>query len=321
MFKKILFATTASPACDSAAKVAFGLARKYSASLLTFHVFGVPTHGSSPFFLDIKTGEHENMFDQEYISWVREEIRNLYADELEKTPGAEIECGVGVPYREILRKARDEDVDAIVMGSHTSMTDSETVRYRNVVGNTMQFVAKNARCPVFIISRPCQTCIWKSGTLVCATDFSKASDAAFSFATAMASQINSRLLIFHSVDITPRQFGILEDQGSIEKKIRAARQRIETEYIPRMKGVKDYEIHVWEGIPHIELLKFAREHQANLVIMAHHNSDAAGKEGRLGSMVEQVVLRSGCPVLSVNKPATERNSSLWTMEKELAHAH
>jgi hypothetical protein len=42
MFKKILFATTASPACDNAAKVAFDLEMKWDAKLCIFHVLGVP---------------------------------------------------------------------------------------------------------------------------------------------------------------------------------------------------------------------------------------------------------------------------------------
>ena len=105
MFHKILFATTASSACESAARVAFDMAQKYDTSLYAFHVFGVPSHGSSPFVMDVKTGEEESMYDLEYTSWVREEVRNIYAEDIGKTSHCEIECCVGVPYREILRKA------------------------------------------------------------------------------------------------------------------------------------------------------------------------------------------------------------------------
>ncbi len=320
MFRKILFATTASPDCDHAAKAASLLARKYGAKLIVFHVFGMPSHGNSPYIVDLKTGETENKFDQEYTAWTREEIRNIYADDIRQIEDVTIDCAVGVPYREILRKARKEDVDAIVMGSHTSMPQGETTRFRNMVGNTLQLVAKSARCPVFVISRPCRTCLWESSTLVCATDFSKASLAALSFACSMAKEIGSRLLIFHSVDITPRHFGQLENQESIEKKIKNARRRIEQEYLPLMDGVKKYEIHVWEGIPQVELLKFTREKEANLLVMAHHNTDTPHEDGQIGSMVEQVVLRASCPVVSVNKPLTEKKAGLWLMDKEAAHA-
>ncbi len=57
MFKKILFATTASPACDNAAKVAFDLEMKWDAKLCVFHVLGVPSRGFSSFVTDVRTGE------------------------------------------------------------------------------------------------------------------------------------------------------------------------------------------------------------------------------------------------------------------------
>jgi nucleotide-binding universal stress UspA family protein len=320
MFKKILFATTATPACDNAAKAAFVLSRKYNASLHIFHVFGVPHHGYSPFVRDIKTGVEESMYDPDVSAWAREEIRIRYAEDIERYPRCDIDCNVGVPYREILRKARQENVDAIIMGSHTSLPSNTAARYRNVVGNTMQHVAKFAKCPVFVISRPCKTCVSESATLVLSTDFSRASHAAFQFAAAMARQIRSRLLIFHSVDITPRHFVHLDDQDTIERNIESARRRIETEYLSDLDGSVKAEVHVREGIPHVELLKFAREQEANLIVMAHHNSDLPDEDGFLGSMVEQVVLRSSCPVVSVNRPGPSREKGLWEMDEAVIHA-
>ena len=61
MFKKILFATTASPACHAAAKIAFELAEKYNSQLIVFHVFGVPSHGSSFYVTDYRTGEEDSV--------------------------------------------------------------------------------------------------------------------------------------------------------------------------------------------------------------------------------------------------------------------
>ncbi|GAB6096761.1 universal stress protein [Desulfatiferula olefinivorans] len=308
MFRKILFATNASAACESGACVAFNLARKYDAHLTVLHVFGVPSRGNTPFVVDLKTGESELTCDADYIAWVREEIRGLYADEIDKTPHCDIECRVGVPHREILRQARIEGVDAIVMGDHTCVDDVEAVRFRNVIGNTLQMVTKHAPCPVFVINRPCETRLWEIKTIVLATDFSRACGCAFHFAAAMARQIKSRLLIFHSVDITPRQFGRLESQSAIEDRIDEARRKIDREYVPDLSDL-EHGIHIWEGIPPVELLKFAREFSADLIVMAHHNSDMAG--GAIGGMIEQVVLRSRCPVVSVNHPQPESADRLW----------
>ena len=51
MFKKILFATTASPTCDNAAHVAFDLANKYKSDLFVFHYPNYQDHA-----LEFKAG-------------------------------------------------------------------------------------------------------------------------------------------------------------------------------------------------------------------------------------------------------------------------
>ena len=57
-----------------------------------------------------------------------------------------------------------------------------------------------------------------------------------------------------------------------------------------------------EGTPYVEILKLAREKQGDLIVMAHHTREIDPEKALLGSTVEQVVLRSACPVASVNHP-------------------
>jgi len=301
MFKKILFATTASPSCDNAAKVAFDLELKWDARLIVFHVLGVPSRGFSPFVKDFRTGETEQP-DPDYNAWVQEEMKNTYATLLETSENSVLETAVGVPYREILRKARQEDVDLIIMGAHTRQEDVAAARYRDVVGSTMQKVAKAARCPVVIISRPCTTC-WKlfSNILIC-TDFSRAADSAFLWAAKLARTVGARLHIFHAVEIASGNLAKPVGQEVIEERIAEARKKIERTCLPKLKDYDNYGIEIWEGVPYVEILKFAREKQADLIVMAHHAREVDPDEAELGSTVEQVVLRASCPVASVNHP-------------------
>ncbi len=301
MFEKILFATTASPTCDNAANVAFDLAKKYNSKLFTFHVFGIPTHGASPFITDVRTGDEE-VLGEDYTAWVKEEMKNTYEKQLKEAKDCLVECTVGVPHREILRKARTESVDLIVMGAHTRQEDPGATRYRSIVGNTMQKVAKSARCPVLIISRPCSTCFWYFNAIIFGTDFSKASYSAFLFAFKVAREIGCKLYLFHAVDLTEAKIGREQDQHSIENQIEEARKKMNQIYVPEMKGFDNYQIEVWEGIPHIEILKFAREKSGDLIVMSHHTREVDPEKALLGSTVEQVVLRSACPVASVNQP-------------------
>ncbi|MCK5229361.1 MAG: universal stress protein, partial [Desulfobulbaceae bacterium] len=50
------------------------------------------------------------------------------------------------------------------------------------------------------------------------------------------------------------------------------------------------------------ILKFAREKNAALIVMSHHAREIDPEEALIGSTVEQVILRSSCPVASVNRP-------------------
>lgn len=306
MFKKILFATTASPACDNAAKVAFDLELKWDAQLFVFHVLGVPTRGFSPFITDVRTGETEQI-DPDYVDWVKEEMKHTYADLLKDSEQSTLEAVIGVPHREILRKARSENADLIVMGAHTRDEDIGATRYRSVVGSTMQKVAKSARCPVVIISRPCTTC-WKLfSNIVVGIDFSKASSSAFLWSARLAQEVNARLHIFHAVDITAADAGKIKGQTEIEARIEEAGKKIQTKYLSQLKTFDNYEVGIREGTPYVEILKFAREKQADLIVMAHHTREIDPELALLGSTVEQVVLRSACPVASVNHPDKAQN--------------
>jgi nucleotide-binding universal stress UspA family protein len=301
MFDKILFATTASPICKDAADVAFDLAKKYNSQLTIFHVFGLPTHGFSQLAVDLKTGQKLE-HDDEWTQRVKEEMQSTFADKLAEAEDCELEAVVGAPHREILRAARSKDVDLIVMGSHTRQEDTGAARFRTVVGNTMQKVAKAARCPVLIVSRPCQTCWWYFSNIVFGTDFSKAAQSAFKFALNTARQIGCKLYLFHACDIGAADPGKVRTQADIEEKVKEARKKMEKLYLPEMEGFDNYEIEVWEGTPYVEILKYARDKQADLVVMAHHTREIDPEEAVLGSTVEQVVLRSACPVASVNRP-------------------
>ena len=243
MFNKILFATTASPTCDNAAKVAFDLELKWDAKLYVFHVLGIPSRGYSPFITDVRTGELMEP-DPDYIDWVKEEMKNTYDILLQDSENAVIEATVGVPYREILRKARKEDIDMIIMGSHTRQEDVGATRYRSIVGSTMQRVAKSARCPVVIISRPCTTC-WKLfSNIVFGTDFSKASDYAYKWAYKLAKEVGAKLHLFHACDLTTSAAGMFADQSEIENQIAKAKEKIEKRYISKMNGYDNYDMAV-----------------------------------------------------------------------------
>lgn len=304
MFKKILFATSASPSCDHAARVAFDIAKRYDAELITFHVLGIPSRGFSQYVQDVRTGEKVS-YDDDYIQWVEEEIKNTYAKQLGDYANCKIKALPGIPHTEILRAARKNDVDLIIMGASAQQKeedDEESFVYRSIVGRTLQGVAKSARCPVLVISRPAASFWGGFSNIVFGTDFSKSADSAFLFAYNLAKALDCTLHIFHALDISSVHTGKLKEQDEIEEQLRDARNKIRKKYLSNIKDFKNYEIEVWEGIPYVEIVKFAREKFADLIIMAHHTKISDPEKALLGSTMEQVVLRASCPVASVNHP-------------------
>jgi len=297
MFEKILFATSASATCDDAARVAFELSRKNKSRLNVFHVFGLPTRGFGLTYKDVRTGE-ETEVDDNLVSLVKEEMAQYYEKQAKDHPSCVFETGTGVPHTEILRKARKEDASLIIMGAHTRPEDVGAMRHRAIAGSTMQKVAKSARCPVLVVSRPCVTCWSYFANIVIATDFSKPANYAFQFARNVAKEIGCRLHVFHCVDLGGEE----KNQAYIEQELAAAQAKMDEKYVANMGDFDNYLLALREGTPHVEVLKYARENKADLIVMAHHTRDVDPEQALLGSTIEQVILRSACPVLSVNHP-------------------
>ena len=301
MFNKILFATTGSPECDSAARVAFDMARQYGSKLTLFHVLGIPGKGDSNLVIDTRTGEEVDA-DAEYLEGVAEELRTTYANQLEALPGVEIEVAVGVPSREVLRIARAKDVDMIVLCGPSEGQQSGFYK-RGVVGDNLRKVAKAARCPVLTVARPAASFWGGFSNIVFATDFSKASESAFQLASTIAKDVGGDLHLFHCLDLDRLQSAIALTQEGIEGRLAEARRKIQVSYASKLGDLaKRTTVEVWEGSPYVEIVKFARERQADLIVMAHHTRELDPDERPFGSTLEQVLVRATCPVISINRP-------------------
>jgi nucleotide-binding universal stress UspA family protein len=298
LFKKILFATSATEACDHAARVAFDMARRYHAHIDVFHVLGVPSHGYSQVVKDLTTGDEVDL-DDNYRDLVKEDIRNYYDHQLQAAENFSIDVAIGHPHREILRIARAENPDIIVMGGTTGASGSYAHK-KAVTGSTFQRVAKAAHCPVLVINRPAASFWGGFSNVVFATDFSDAADHAFAFALKLVNELNCEFHLFHALDITRFQADNAHTQDAVDDQIRKAIQQIKFRYVSKMGDFKSYAMEVWEGIPFVEIVKYAREQQADLIIMAHHARQTDDEAG-IGSVAEQVILRANCPVISINR--------------------
>jgi nucleotide-binding universal stress UspA family protein len=143
---------------------------------------------------------------------------------------------------------------------------------------------------------------WGSfSNVVFATDFSKLSDRAFAFACKLAKNTACELHVFHAqpTSLTPGSKNY--DQDAIEARIREKLRFSRKKYVPEMEGIENYSLEVWEGNPYTEIVKYAREKYADLIIMAQDSQNPGSETEELGSNIKQVILRAGCPVLCINK--------------------
>jgi len=281
MFKKILFATSATSACDPAARVAFNISTLYKAPLNIFHV------------MEGKKNEDDN-------AGAQVKIKAQYAEYLSKPGAHEIKTVSGDPCKEILEAIQKNSFDLLVMGVSTRGEAGLEDAIKNT-GSTFQQIVKASSCPVLIVNRPAASFWGTISNVVFATDFSKTSDKTFDFAYRFAEKAECEFHIFHAqnVSLTPgsKEF----DQNAIEERRREKLNFSKKKYGSKMERIKNYSIEVWEGSPYIEIIKYARDKYADLIIMAQDSKNPGSQTDELGNTVKQVILRAGCPVLCINK--------------------
>jgi nucleotide-binding universal stress UspA family protein len=149
-YKNILFCTDFSENAQFALTFAIDLSKKYGAALHIVHVYQGPGH----------VAEFE-ISSNVKMDWVR--VANLMGTEMEKKLNAlcesvtrELGAGVcraklsrGKPYLEILRYAKETQIDLIVMGSH-GLSGLEHALF----GSTTERVLRESPCHVLVIRGP-----------------------------------------------------------------------------------------------------------------------------------------------------------------------
>ena len=151
-YKNILFCTDFSEDANIAFNHAFDLARKYDAKL---HIFHVPH--SSYVYLRHVVDEHtpedapegEAVFDGKIVERAEEALRETYGKKLGDFKNYVIVVKNGAPDIEIIRYAKKNDVDVIVMGA---LGKAEQDRLEH--GSTVASVSKYAHCHVIAIRNP-----------------------------------------------------------------------------------------------------------------------------------------------------------------------
>jgi nucleotide-binding universal stress UspA family protein len=140
------------------------------------------------------------------------------------------------------------------------------------------------------------------------TDFSRQSEAALAYGIAFVEQFNAALHLLHIVETIvggetlPWRLGSREE---VERAIESAawddlRRVLPSEDQKRLRA----ELALEWGTPFVEIIRYARSHEIDLITMGTHGRGGV-KHLLMGSVAENVVRSSPCPVLTVRHPGHE----------------
>ena len=298
MFKRLLAATELVDICDAPVITALKIARQNDAQLSILHVLESETTKERRFVKHFRTGE-EIFTSPEYEETVKEEIRKSYAAILESDVHYTIKVTPGFPWKEILRLAKKDKTDLILLGPHTGRAQAlGVVRVKGKIGSTVQGVIMHERCPVMISNRSIPVEKLKFKKIVVGTDFSESCKNALFFAKKLAQENDSKIFIFHMAPVPPSpQYS----QADYDKDINRLKNKLE-EFSKMVPPEIEHEINIWGGaLPHFEIIKCAFKKDADLIVMGSHTKVKEGK-WYVGSAVERVSYRSNCPVVVITDP-------------------
>jgi nucleotide-binding universal stress UspA family protein len=145
--KRILFATDFSDNSRYALTFAISFAQKYDAMLYVLHVIQQPSYPLG-MYAEISFDAMDK-FSQSISEAVQKEMQTLKEKDLTGCPKYECLIVHGTPFLEILRTAKEKNVELIVVGTH-GRTGLDHVLF----GSTAEKVVRRAPCPVLSVRLP-----------------------------------------------------------------------------------------------------------------------------------------------------------------------
>lgn len=142
------------------------------------------------------------------------------------------------------------------------------------------------------------------GRILFPTDFSDVSVGALDHARTLAEKFNARLHCLHVVDdayqywtaLGPESVPVGPPPQELEK---LAHERLETFRTEHLTGLDSEPVTaVVLGRPFAEIIRYAREQEIELIVMATHGRGAISQM-LLGSTTEKVVRKAPCAVMTV----------------------
>ena len=145
--------------------------------------------------------------------------------------------------------------------------------------------------------------------ILCPIDFSDSADHAMRYAAALAETFSAELTLLHVVApivaALPGETALPNTlQADLDELTDACRERMEKTVGALATSGLTVQHKVLNGVPFIEIIRYAREAETDLIVMGTHGRTGLGHL-LIGSVAERVVRKSPCPVLTVKHPEHE----------------
>lgn len=294
MLNKILAATAIPDQIDPPVVSALKLAAVSQAELTVLHVLPGSANAAS----QVPYKDSANPAEYGEPSHVLSMLHNRYRRHLQVYKRINFKTGCGTVWKTISKTADRIGADIIVLGPH--QPDRESGQRNTTISGTAKGVLYSAVRPVMIVNRYMSARMTAFQTIVACIDFSESCRSALTLAARMARDRQARVIALHMHGIPPIS-GYSQQHYREDIRRQAHRLKLFTrQTIPEFPC----EHKVLGGShPHIEILKFARDSQADLLVMGSRTGES-NRRWYVGSAVEKVSLQSPCPVVIAPAPAS-----------------
>ena len=223
---------------------------------------------------------------------VRERLLRITALD-ETKPSLDFHLRSGTVHAEILRFAREQQTDLIVMGTH-----GRGAVARAVMGSVAETVVRTAPCPVLTVRKPPRE--YLAPNILVPTDFGVASDTALSYGRTLVHTFGGRLHLLHVMEnyfMRP----IVADPRALEA---AARRQLGERLTTSDRDNGATAILEVSDHPATAIVEYANASHIDFIVMGTHGRQSMERL-LTDSVAEHVVRTASCPVLTVRHPERE----------------
>ena len=289
---RLLWATDFSRGAALAQEYAILLVRGSGGSLHLLHV-------SQPY----PTIALDAVADADLLAPVRREVSRTLDDMAAQLRKGGVQASatqeVGIPSEEIIRVARAESADLVVLGSQ-----GRTALEHVLLGSTAERVVKGAPCPVLTVrtegaGSPTSPAIRR---LIVPVDFSNGSADALEAAIVVARPFKASITLLHVLEWSWLRLHYTIAELADEERIRRELQARLEPYAEavRSEGLTADIVTLGGGGPADFIVDTAASRKADLIVMATHGRRGI-QRALIGSVAEGVLRRASCPVLTIKE--------------------